>query len=562
MVFINIFFVSFFCSFSLLSAGKLFNNLFIKSIKVNFFENLIFGFILLSFIGLFLNFFFSLNEKLNLIFIFIPCILYFFINKKELKNDLIFLLLISLITVILISLDNTNRPDAGLYHLPFISILNESNLIVGLSNIHFRFGHISVIQYTSAIYNNILFSDNGILVPPSIIYLSLVGYLVIEAIKRNEDYFYSFLGIIFASYALINMNRYSSWGNDDFASILVFIIILNCYQNFLKFNLLSFTKILLFCSVTFLIKSFYLIIFLLPLVLFFKNFKNLNKKFFLNKINIFNFIFIILWFIKNFLTSSCIIFPVTFLCFDIFSWSMNDISIQNINLISEAWAKDWPNNKIFSNYDIFIKNFNWLSTWINNHLIIIIKNISVLLTLIIIIRIFKNINLKNIQKKFINTFSIILFFLLLIWFIKFPLLRYGEGIIVGFFVIISFYIKFPTIKIFKFNFAILLILFISTGLLLKNLIRIKNNYNNYYIDYPWPKKNSYTHSNSKNEYNVIKKNGNILYYVPKIGSRLCMYGPSPCAAIGVNETYFKMDKMLINKGNFLFFDMYYIENKV
>ena len=39
------------------------------------------------------------------------------------------------------------RPDAGLYHLPFTKILNEEKLILGLSNLHFRFGHTSILQY-------------------------------------------------------------------------------------------------------------------------------------------------------------------------------------------------------------------------------------------------------------------------------------------------------------------------------------------------------------------------------------------------------------------------------
>ena len=33
-------------------------------------------------------------------------------------------------------------------------------IIVGISNLHFRFGHISIIQYLSAITNNILLSNS------------------------------------------------------------------------------------------------------------------------------------------------------------------------------------------------------------------------------------------------------------------------------------------------------------------------------------------------------------------------------------------------------------------
>ena len=57
MGYINIFFVSFFCAFSMLSAGKIFNKFFINENKVSFFENIIFGCILLTFIALSINFF-------------------------------------------------------------------------------------------------------------------------------------------------------------------------------------------------------------------------------------------------------------------------------------------------------------------------------------------------------------------------------------------------------------------------------------------------------------------------------------------------------------------------
>ena len=561
MGYINIFFVSFFCALSLLAAGKIFNKFLVNENKVSFFENIIFGCILLTFVALTINFFFSLNEKLNLIFVILPSLLYFFTNKREIKNDVKYLILFSLLTVLLISLEKTNRPDAGLYHLPYIGILNESNLLVGISNLHFRFGHTSIIQYLSSIYNNTLFTSNGILVPSSIIYLALLGYLINESLKKRDDGVYSFLSTIFSSYILININRYSSWGNDDFASIISFIVILNCYKNFIKFNLKSYAKILLLCSFAFFIKSFYIVIFLLPFILFLKYFKIYRNKLIFSKLNLFNLFFIVIWLIKNFLTTSCFLFPITILCFDIFQWSLSNVAIAKISLISEAWAKDWPSNETNLDYNNYVINFNWLKTWFNSHFIIIIKNLSVLIGLMLIFRIFTKIKLDTAQKQFIKIYSIILFILFLIWFFKFPLLRYGEGIIISFILIFSLNFKIKSANINRFKFSIIIILILSSSVVIKNLSRIFKNYHNVYVDYPWPKKNSYTYTNSKNKYDAIKRDGEILYYEPNIESRLCMYGPSPCAAIGVNEYYFEIKKIEINKGRFLFFDMFYIINK-
>jgi len=561
MGYLSIFLVSFFCAFSLLSSGKLLNKFIIKEKNINFFEHIILGVILLSFFALFINFFFSLNEKLNLIFLIFPLIVYFFINKREIKNDISYLFLISFFSLIIVSLDNTNRPDAGLYHLPFINIINENNLIVGISNIHFRYGHISIIQYISAIYNNILFSDNGILIPPSIFFLALIGYLIFETLKSEQDKIYNFFSILFTIYTLINMNRYSSWGNDDFAAIIMFIVFLNCYKNFKKFEITSFTKTLLYCSFAFLIKSFYLIIFLLPLVIFIKNFKFYFKKIIFNRITLFNYKILSLWLIKTFLTSSCLVFPISFLCFDLFSWSIKEDSIINISLISEAMAKDWTNNSENYNYKDYVSNFNWLNAWIENHFLIVLKNLIILFIFLIILKIFYSIKLGINQKKFINIYSLILFVLFVIWFLKFPLLRYGEGILVIFIITISMYLKMPSIKVNSYKISIAIILIISISLIGKNLSRILKNYDNSYVDYPWPKKNSYTISNIENEYVSYQIDGKPIYFEPKIETNLCMYGSSPCAAISVNETYFKIKDIQIRKGKFLIFDMFYIKNK-
>ena len=74
--------------------------------------------------------------------------------------------------------ENTNRPDAGLYHLPYIKTIIENKIIFGLTNIHFRFGHVSIIQYVSAPYYYGLEYSNGISVPLSIIFITFIVYFL------------------------------------------------------------------------------------------------------------------------------------------------------------------------------------------------------------------------------------------------------------------------------------------------------------------------------------------------------------------------------------------------
>ena len=159
---INLIFFSLLSIIIITPFGTFFNNRDDYSI-LNYTKNLIYGFIFLSFLALLLNFFFSLNRFINTIILLIPLIIIlkkfsYFYNLNFLK----FLIINSIIIFLLIAKSNVYRPDAYLYHLPFIDILNHNKIIIGLSNLHYRFGHISIIQYLSSILNNYIFFKDGI----------------------------------------------------------------------------------------------------------------------------------------------------------------------------------------------------------------------------------------------------------------------------------------------------------------------------------------------------------------------------------------------------------------
>ena len=147
---LQIFFSSFLIILLFSPFGTFFSNK-EKSIQ-NFSSQLIYSTIVISFIALFLNFFVPLNLYFNSIIIFIS--LYLICRNWNLyfnKEYLIFLLLASAIVFLLITKSHTYRPDSGLYHFPYINILNNEKIILGIANLNFRFGHISIIQYLSAI---------------------------------------------------------------------------------------------------------------------------------------------------------------------------------------------------------------------------------------------------------------------------------------------------------------------------------------------------------------------------------------------------------------------------
>ena len=161
-IFSQIFVLTIFISLS----GYVFRKLVINyNHSSKFEEDGLYGFVLVGFVSLLLNFIIPLNIFYNsLFFILIGSIgLYLGFFNQEKKFIFKKSFLISLIAFVLIIYSSVNRPDAWLYHLPYSSILNEHKIILGVANIHERFAHISIFQYISSFFQNYIFLLNGIL---------------------------------------------------------------------------------------------------------------------------------------------------------------------------------------------------------------------------------------------------------------------------------------------------------------------------------------------------------------------------------------------------------------
>ena len=121
----------------------------------NFSSQLIYSSIVISFIALILNFFISLNLFVNSSLILVSC--YLFFKNRDLyfnKKYFVFLLLSSLIVFLLVTKSHTYRPDSGLYHFPYISILVMFTTAGGFSQ------EIYLIGSMSAYFQYIQFSCN------------------------------------------------------------------------------------------------------------------------------------------------------------------------------------------------------------------------------------------------------------------------------------------------------------------------------------------------------------------------------------------------------------------
>lgn len=531
------------------SCGTALNSFILQNLKKNpdTIIDIFCGIIYLSFIALIINFFYPLNIIINnlILFFFLGLFIFFTIRKNiNLYEVLKKILLIGTISFILMTLSSSYTPDAGLYHLPYISILNENKIIIGLSNIHFRFGHSSIIQYTSAIFNNSIFLTKGITLPTGIILSSIILFFIQNFLKNKKDLFFLLLYFLTLIFILIKSSRYNDIGNDIIGNLFYLIIVvffLELIKNKNK-DYSNFFIICLFCIFAFANKIFLAFSFLFPVFYIFL-FKNYN--FILNFRNTLFVIFLSSLFFKNILISSCIIYPIKELCLKNLIWSAPEkymhANAQERSIQSEAAAKGWRDLK---NSELtrteFNKDFNWLNTWLNKHFKYIIKKIFPLFFFLILIIILlkrkkpKKI-LRKIKKNKVLDIAIICSILIsfigfIFWFLKFPLYRYGYAFLISSIILPYCYILYSKFdnsnitklySILKKTFIVVLI-FMGTINVKRIIVEYQYNYN----DFPWPKIYSYDKKNLEQKNYPFLISNSIKIYNPRY--RLCMYSKGPC----------------------------------
>ena len=564
---INIFLFSFLSSIYLLCAGIIFVKKDKKSLK-EIYLSIFLGAIILSFIAIIANFFISLNQTFNsIILILVLTFGTIFIFKKKIFYQSIYVgILISLISTLILTFDTIYRPDSSMYHLPYTKIINDNKIIFGISNIHFRFGHTSILQYLNAIFNNYIFNFKGIIIPAAIIFSSMILYFYNEISKNfDKDKIYSYSIFLILAFILYGYNRYSEFGNDTLAHLYFLLIcsflIKKDFQE--KLNLKTFSIISLLSLFCFMLKSSLILIFLIPFYLCFYNF---NKRYFINILNLFTLTFALAWFTKNLIVSGCLIYPIEITCFEQLKWFTNDInfvtSAKIQSLDNQAWSKGWSNYigpKITQ--ELFVKDFFWVKTWLSVHGVFVLKKLSIFLVLLLILHILlTNIDRKKfLAKEKIKKEILFLFFLsiigVLIWFLRFPIFRYGSSYIVLFIVILAaiFSIKNliekkNTIKFKKFINNCIIIFFML--FVLKHINRISQNFDIKAINDPWPKFHLQDQNNLNFKSDPIIINGLIGYYLLKSNDG-CGYTASPCSPYKAEKV-----NIIIKNG----YKMYYIEN--
>lgn len=402
------FILFYFFVFFLFIFGIFFNKVYcrfigIKDFNDNFFTGVFFGLFSLSFIPFFFNFFIDLNNIFFKFFIILLIILSF-VNIKVnackifFKNTFLILLISPLLNFL------PAGYDAALYHIPHQTWIREEKIVFGLSNIHDRFGLISLYNYLGA---NLWFNNTFGFLPylQGTYYLLFFSFLIFILNLKIKSSLWIVLSTILT---LPIWFRYiePSFGLVDapFGFLFYIVIILGLIllregktsSAFINLFLIStcFVFTLKPSGILVLPYTFVILIFLVrnkQLVIF--------EKIYL-KIFLFFFFIIITWILKNIINTGCIVYPIQILCFD-FAWS----DLQQVFKIKQA-IKDFS-YQYYKSFDfIYLKNF-LLNYW--HILLFLIFNIIFIFTLYFKTKLTKFKNIRYIISAFLIFFTLYLY---------------------------------------------------------------------------------------------------------------------------------------------------------
>ncbi len=430
-----------------------------------------------------------LHNSLIILVGLVSFIYFIYLNKSRYKSQFINLLIIFFI-LFFSSLIFKMHDDFPYYHFPYSYILTQNNLIVGLGQLNLGFRTPSSLFYLNSLFYLPLIKFY-IFMMPSILILGFVNFIIYEKIIQNfkikKINFVTFFSLLVLIFINIFFYRIGEHGTDKSAQILIFLLVIETLI-FIKLNNLSdkiLSKIYLLIGLIISLKAFYVLYSIIFFILFFEVYK--KKKFYesilfflKNSFFIPFFIFFILIIFSYFVNTGCLVYPVSFTCFEGFSWSITKAEVIEVNNWYELWSKAGagPNHRV-DNPQEYIIYFNWFGNWIDKYFFNKVSDflLGVIFLMLLVSFIFYSPNKKKKNFPKIKFFLFVLFLLFIEWLYNHPALRYGGyAVIISItFLILSTRLdnyKMPIDKLKKrFNILILITIIIFLG---RNINRINN----------------------------------------------------------------------------------------
>ncbi len=399
------------------------------------------GILFMTILSYITNFVVSHGFIHNSIFLFTGLFVFLLIFKKKLfQKKIKLILLVSSLLFIGILMYKTHD-DFFYYHLPYTISLIEFKKIFGSGNLEHGFRTPSSIFYfNSLFYLPIL--EKSLINSGAIYFLFFSNIFLIQKIfNKLKNKKYNFI-LILSLLSLLFINtifyRLAEHGTDRSALILIFILAIyyleSTNRKLTKINFkYYYQRILIIILLIVSLKSFYLIYTIFILILFFEFRKiifkeNFYKKIFSEKVSYYFLIGTTIFIFTIFSNTGCLIYPASFTCLEMFSWSLPKREVIEMKTWYELWSKAGasPTYRV-DNVEFYLSGLNWVNNWVQNHFFNKISDFLLSLFLIVIISSIFLINLKKTQfpKKNFYLFYIIVLLLMLEWFLNHPALRYG-----------------------------------------------------------------------------------------------------------------------------------------
>ena len=487
---IIVFFLSYiFIIISVLGYGLVFEKTFYnKEIGKNIGYTGLIGIFFLIIYSYFSHFFVAHNYIHNSIVLFIGFVFFCKFFKSLLKKNNFFLIVIFVLLFIGLIIFKTHD-DFPYYHFAYSYYLTQTKMILGTGQFNHGFKTPSSIFYLNSLFYLPHLKYYTFYFPTVLLMgfsnLTLLVKIIQKFKLKNYDniFYFSLLTIVFIN---IFFYRIQEHGTDRSAQILIFILFIELllFINLNKDDYININNIFLLVGLIVSLKSFYIIysLILFPILFILYNEKKLffikiffRNKFFLSFLSLF-----ILMISVNFFNSGCLIYPLSFSCFDL-SWSLGAVEAEKMNIWYQQWSKGGANpNFRVENPELYIKSFNWVSNWVDIYFFN--KVLDFILGIILLVTVFLFIFYKKQKNKLrIIRYELIIygsFFLLLFeWFYNHPALRYGGYclIAISFFYPISLLLERFSHEVGKIKNKIIVLMLITLIVFFsRNLVRIND----------------------------------------------------------------------------------------
>jgi hypothetical protein len=258
--------------------------------------------------------------------------------------------------------------DAGLYHLKYQSYLRATKIIFGHVNLDFSYGFSSLADYIGAMHwiSGSLVLLSFIQIPFFILFFNILNIYVFQnsskKIKNASAYLILYLvldnfgykGGVNGTPNIQNIPKY-----DTISAILVCICVLFYLEAYskasLSINEKRFLLFFTFAAIQIRPANIALLILTIGVLLKISKHERIISTF---KENLLIITLSLMWILKNIIVSSCIFFPVRFLCYDGFLWSDKKLASTTSEKILYYFKNTefelLYNQRIIINFSIFI----------------------------------------------------------------------------------------------------------------------------------------------------------------------------------------------------------------